>query len=164
MKNLLKHHTLWVALLFGLLLPLSSCDDDDDDDNGTPTADIVMFQDATLSGDQEVPPVSTQATGTFKGSYDKNTNRISYEITFQGITPNAMHFHRGEVGVSGPIAIPINPGSDPYSGTNPYTSPLVGITTPLTEAQEAELLAGSWYLNIHSVQFPDGELRGQITQ
>ncbi|WP_242929114.1 CHRD domain-containing protein [Pontibacter vulgaris] len=157
---------LLCSVLLSLLVMLSSCNDNDDDDDGpaTPTADIVTFKDAALTGSQEVPPVTTQATGTFKGSYDKNTNRISYTITFQGITPIEMHFHSGAVGVDGPAIVPINPGSDPYSGSNPFISPLVGTTAPITEAQEAELLAGNWYINIHSDQFREGEIRGQITQ
>jgi hypothetical protein len=152
-------------MMLSLLLMVSCDDDDDDDDNGTPpVADIVTFKDVTLTGAQEVPPVTTQATGTFKGSYNKSTNRISYTITFQGITPVGMHFHNGAVGVDGPIIVPIDPGSDPYSGNNPFASPLVGTTDPITEAQEADLLAGNWYINIHSDQYPDGEIRAQLVQ
>ena len=35
-------------------------------------------------------------------------------------------------------------------------------STTLTDAQEAELLGGMWYFNLHTAQYPDGELRGQV--
>ncbi|GAA4424566.1 hypothetical protein GCM10023188_04530 [Pontibacter saemangeumensis] len=155
MKNLLRHHNLWVALLFGLLLPLGSCDDDDDDDMD-PVLNIVQFEEITITGDQEVPANESEATGTFDGSYNKDTNVLTYTITYQGITPTAMHFHKGAAGVSGGVEVPI--------GSAPYTSPIVGQTPAITEAQEADLLAGLWYVNIHSAALPAGEIRGQVVQ
>lgn len=154
MKNLLKHHCLWMALLLGLLLPLSSCDYDDDDMD--PVLNIVEFEDIAITGDQEVPANESEATGTFSGTYDKDTNILSYTITYQGITPTDMHFHKGEVGVSGGVEVPI--------GSAPYLSPIQSQTPALTEAQEADLLAGLWYVNIHSAALPAGEIRGQVVQ
>lgn len=165
MKTYRINFGMMLSVLLSMVFILSSCDDDDDgDDMIVPSSDIVTLNEVALTGAQEVPAVTTQATGTFKGSYNRDTKRIAYEITFQGLTPVAMHFHSGAVGVDGPIVIPINPGTDPYSGTNPYTSPVVGSTPALTAAQETELLAGNWYVNIHTDQYPDGELRGQITR
>ena len=153
---------LLALLLLPLLLVLGSCNDDnEDEDTPTPTDEIIQLQEVTLTGAQEVPANSSQATGTFRGSYNKTTRVMTYNITFEGITPTAMHFHRGAVGVSGPIVIPINPGSDPYSGNTSFRSPLSG-NTALTADQEAELLNGNWYLNIHSSTFPDGEIRAQV--
>lgn len=150
-------------MMLSLSFVLTGCDDDDDDIN-IPSGDMITLNEVALTGASEVPPVTTNATGTFRGTYNMDTKVINYTISFQGITPNAMHFHRGAEGVAGPVTIPINPGQDPYSSTNTYTSPLVGATPPLSAAQEAELLAGEWYLNIHSEQYPNGELRGQITR
>jgi hypothetical protein len=163
MKTYRINFGILLGMLLGLSLMLTGCNDDDD---GTviPDAEIITLNEVALTGANEVPPVETDATGTFRGTYNMETRVINYTITFQGVTPTAMHFHKGAVGVPGPITIPINPGSDPYSTTNPYTSPLVGATPPLSAAQEAELLAGEWFLNIHSAQYPDGELRGQITR
>jgi hypothetical protein len=130
---------------------LSSCDDSDDDD--TMKTDVVNLH-SSLTGAQEVPANNSQATANFDGSYDKGTKILSYTITFNGITPTGMHFHKGEVGQSGPIVVPI--------GSAPYTSPVQGQSTPLTADQETDLLAGKWYVNIHSSQFPNGEIRAQI--
>ncbi|GGK72782.1 CHRD domain-containing protein [Rufibacter glacialis] len=143
-------------LIFALFMSLAfvtvGCSDDDDDDD-QPT-NIVKFQNTTIRGSEEVPANSSQATGTFTGSYNKDTKILTYTITFSGLTPTAMHFHRGDVGVSGPIVIPI--------GSAPYTSPINAQTPALTADQEAELLAGKYYVNIHSAQFPGGEIRGQV--
>ncbi|MFC6999136.1 CHRD domain-containing protein [Rufibacter roseus] len=131
---------------------LSGCGNDDEDDQ----SHLVKFKNSTLSGANEVPANNSQATGTFSGTYDKNTKVLSYNITFTGITPTNMHFHKGAAGASGPVAVGI--------GASPYTSPINSQTAPLTTEQEADLLAGNWYVNIHSSQFPAGELRGQVTQ
>lgn len=154
MKNLLKYHNLWLALLFGLLLSLSSCDDDDDDMD--PVLNVVDFEDIAITGDQEVPANDSEAMGTFSGTYNKDTNILTYTITYEGITPTNMHFHKAEPGVSGGVEVPI--------GSAPYSSPIQGQTPALTEAQEVDLLAGLWYVNIHTAALPGGEIRGQVVQ
>ncbi|AKQ46026.1 hypothetical protein TH63_10865 [Rufibacter radiotolerans] len=128
-----------------------SCEDDDDE---VPSNEVA-FKEATLNGAQEVPVNASQATGTFKGTFNKDTKILSYTITFSGITPTAMHFHKEAVGKSGPVVIPIN---------GPYTSPLVGQTPALTADQETDLMAGMWYVNVHSSQFPGGEIRTQVVK
>jgi hypothetical protein len=70
-----------------------------------------------------------------------------------------MHFHGSENGsdaVSSPVAIGIT-GFAPGS-----TGSTSGMTVALSSAQEAQLLAGKWYINIHSSTVPSGELRGNI--
>ncbi|WP_180336412.1 CHRD domain-containing protein [Pontibacter ramchanderi] len=165
MKTFRINFGILLGALLSLSFMLTSCDDDEDT-TVIPDAEIITFNEVTLTGADEVPAVSTQATGTFKGTYNRDTKVMRYTVTFQGITPTGMHFHKGAVGVDGPIVLPINPGAsnDPYSSTNPFVSPMSRSTSPLTDAQEAELLAGEWYINIHSSQYPDGELRGQITR
>src|SRR5690349_5900641 len=91
---------------FGLLLALAAapgCNDDDDDN--TPVNNTVQLQ-ATLNGAQEVPANTSTATGTFSGTYDKNTRLISYTVTYQGLTPVAGHIHQAAPGVSGPVIVP----------------------------------------------------------
>lgn len=163
MKTYRMNFNVVCGVLLCLMFSLSSCDDDDDDVGiDDPITDLVTLQEVALTGAEEVPANTSAATGTFRGTYNPDTRRIAYTITFQGMTPIAMHFHRGAVGVAGPIEVPINPGSDPYSGTNPYVSPLSGSTPALSAAQEADLMAGNWYINVHSDLYPDGEIRGQI--
>ncbi len=155
--NLMKTMNTFSKLAFGLLVSLSfalgSCSSDDDDDQ---PSNIVQFEDADLTGDEETPPNNSSAMGTFSGSYNRNTKILTYTITHMGITPTNMHFHKGEPGVPGGVVFPI--------GSSPWTSPINDQTPALTADQEADLLAGKWYVNIHSAAYPAGELRGQVVQ
>ena len=108
-----------------------------------------------LSGAQEVPPVSTAGTGTLEAKLDKSTRKLSYTITYSGLSgpATAAHFH-------GPAALGQNAGVVvPFANA---ASPIKGETT-LTEAQAADLLAGRWYVNVHTAAHPGGEIRAQVT-
>jgi hypothetical protein len=112
-----------------------------------------------FSGSQEVPAIATPATGTITGTYNDVTKRIFYTINFSGLlgTSTAGHFHGpAAVGVVAGVAIaytgfPTGGSSGSYSNSH-----------VLTATQEAQLLAGLWYGNIHSNLFPGGEIRAQI--
>lgn len=145
-KSLFQSITL--SLFMGSALFITSCNNDDE----SPKADIVEFNNAALSGGQEAPMVTTSASGSVNTKYDKNGNKLEYTITYSGLTPSAMHFHKGDIGVSGGVELEV---------AAPYSSGMTGTLT-LTEAQEADLLAGLWYLNIHTAAIPGGELRGQV--
>ena len=114
--------------------------------------DNVTFANIQVNSNQEVPTNTSSATGTSNIIYEKNTNTLTYIINYSGVTPTAMHFHKGAVGVSGAVEIEVKA---------PYTSGMTGILK-LTDAQETDLLAGLWYLNIHSATFAGGEIRGQV--
>jgi hypothetical protein len=113
----------------------------------------------TYSGSQEVPSNSSTATGTITGVYNDFTNTIFYTISFSGLSSNstAAHFHGpAAAGVSAGVLIPhagfpLGVTSGTYSSSN-----------VLTDAQEASLLGGLIYSNIHSVNFGAGEIRAQI--
>jgi hypothetical protein len=112
---------------------------------------------ATLSGAEEVPPNDSPGTGTLEVDYDSETNLFNYTVTYSGLTgdPTAAHFHGPAApGENAPPVIPVE---------GPLASPISGTAT-LTDAQEAELLGGMWYFNLHTAQYPDGELRGQVLQ
>lgn len=161
MKTYLSYSRLITVLLFGLLLLFNGCKDDDDT---APTDEVVKFENISLTGAKEVPSNNSTATGTFNGTFNKITKVLSYTITYSGITPTAMHFHKGSITESGPVVIGIDAGTNPYTGSNTYTSPVGGSTSPLSADQETDLLAGSWYVNIHTEAYPGGEIRGQVTR
>ena len=144
LKNLCNQ--VIAILCMGLAISISSCDNND-----TPPADFVEFT-TTLSPGQEGPTIASAATGTLNTKYDKTSNKLEYTITYSGLTPTAMHFHKAEIGVAGAVEKEV-PG--------PYSSGMTGTVT-ITEAQETDLLAGTWYLNIHTASNPNGEIRGQI--
>lgn len=154
MKNYFKT-TAWLIFFFlPFALVLSACDEDDDD---TPSNE-VKFENIALTGENERPAVTTPNTGVFNGTYNKDTNQISYTVTWTGFTATNMHFHKADINSFGPPVIPIE-----KKGTPPaYTSPLSETTRTLTDAEEADLLNGLWYINIHSSQYPAGEIRGQL--
>ena len=108
-----------------------------------------------LTSAQEVPPTASAGTGMAEATLNKDTNELTWKVTFTGLTgpASAGHFH-------GPAAAGSNAGVViPFSGT---TSPLEGKAT-LTSAQAADLLAGKWYANVHTAANKGGEIRGQMT-
>ena len=107
----------------------------------------------TLSGGEEVPPVTTQATGT--GTITVNADKtVSGSVMTKGVNGTAAHIHAGAKGKNGPVAVPLT-----KSGDSTWT---VAAGAKLTDAQLSELQAGNMYVNVHSAAHPDGEIRGQI--
>jgi|SRR5690606_9515381 hypothetical protein len=112
---------------------------------------------ATLSGAEEVPPNDSAGTGKVEATFDTESKVFKWTVTYEGLTGEALaaHFHG-----------PADPGANagpvvPLEGD--LASPIEGEAT-LDDAQAADLQAGKWYFNIHTEQYPDGELRGQVTQ
>jgi hypothetical protein len=130
------------------------CNKDDDDEGARYTIS------GNGSGNQEVPVVSTSGTCTVTGTYIAKDKELRYSISFNGLTSNAvnMHFHGpADPGVAAGVLVPVTGFPQATSGNFSGTASL---TT--TAEQESALLAGKMYLNIHSVNFPDGEVRAQI--
>lgn len=112
---------------------------------------------ATLDAKSEVPPNTSAATGTADVDFDPASKKLSWKITYSGLTgpATAAHFHGpGEPGKNAGVAVPIS---------NPGTSPVEGSAT-LTDAQAADLVAGKYYINFHTAANPGGEIRGQVTK
>jgi Cu/Zn superoxide dismutase len=119
-----------------------------------PSRKLDIFE-ATLSGAQEVPPANTPATGSAEISLNNNTNLLTWKVTYMRLTgaPTGAHIH-------GPAAPGQNAGVVvPF--TNVGAQPVMGQAT-LTPQQVADLAAGRWYVNIHTANFPNGEIRGQL--
>jgi hypothetical protein len=130
---------------------------------------------APLSGREEVPPVATRATGvaTFKLSADGS--ELSYRLIAANIeNVTQAHIHLGAAGVNGPVVVWLYPDGPPpqlipgrfqgilAEGTITEEN-LVGMLAgqPLTALVDA-MRAGNTYVNVHTSQFPPGEIRGQI--
>ena len=117
-------------------------------------AETVEFT-ATLQGSEEVPPVETSGQGEAEVTYDTETRNLTWTITYSDLSgpPNGAHFHGpAEPGENAGVAVPI---------PEPLESPMEG-EAELTEEQASQLMEGQWYLNIHTAQHPDGEIRGQV--
>jgi hypothetical protein len=110
---------------------------------------------ATLSGSAEVPPNSSAGMGQLQAEFDKATSTFSYTLRYSGLSGpvKAGHFHGpAEAGKNAGVALGIsNLGESMVQGR-----------AVLTATQAADLLAGKWYVNLHTAANPGGEVRGQV--
>lgn len=113
----------------------------------------ILYAQTTLSGSNEVPAVTTTATGDALGTFNKTTKILSLTVNYAGITPTGWHIHKAAVGVAGGVIF--NFGTE-------FKSPFVFTSAALTAAQEADLVGGLNYVNIHSAKAAGGEIRGQL--
>jgi hypothetical protein len=137
---------LAAAILF---VGFSACDDNNDS-NGPATRTFT----ATLTGANEVPPNASDATATATLVLNEDTNEFDLTVPYSGITATAAHIHKGAVGVAGPAVFPITD----------LTSPLTLTDVAISATEEADLKNGLYYVNIHSADHPEGEIRGQLTE
>ena len=112
------------------------------------------------NGSQEAPTrVTTTATGSLSGTYNKDNNLLTYTVNWTGLTggnPTAAHFHgAADPGVAAPVLVGFT--SFPATASGTYSG-----TATLTDAQETDLMNGLWYYNIHNATYPAGEIRGQV--
>jgi hypothetical protein len=143
----------------------------------------------SLIGYQEVPAVSTVASGDFKAKISNDESRIDYELSYSDLegAVQQSHIHFGQQGVNGGISVFLctNLGNGP-AGTQPCPPAPATITGTIMAAdvspnipatagartqgintgELAELIkairAGSTYVNVHSTMWPGGEIRSQI--
>jgi hypothetical protein len=102
------------------------------------------------------PGAGITSTGAGKGvfTYDPATLVLTYSIEYTGLTgpAAAAHIHGpAEAGANAGVVVPFTSAASPITGT-----------ATLTEAQAAELLAGKYYVNVHTAANRGGEIRGQI--
>ena len=108
---------------------------------------------AVLSGNNEVPPVPSLATGFGSFTLNRPANTITYHVSVSGVSGTAAHLHLGAGGVANPaIFIGLTGGPTVWEGT----------TAALTPANVVTLLNEGIYVNVHSAAFPGGEIRGQL--
>ncbi|MBI3776283.1 MAG: CHRD domain-containing protein [Gammaproteobacteria bacterium] len=110
---------------------------------------------ATLSGAQEVPAVTTTASGKAVFAVDPVTRELSGGVGYTGLSATVAHIHTGAAGVSGPPAVTLRVDGNTSTATVPAG-------TVLTQAQYDALLTGGLYVNVHSTTFGAGEIRGQV--
>lgn len=107
----------------------------------------------SLSGDQEVPPVQTSASGkgTIKVEEDKS---VKGTVTTSDIKGTGAHIHEAAPGKNGPDIISLQ-----KTGDNEWSVPA---GAKLSDAQYDAYKAGNLYINVHSEANPNGEIRGQL--
>jgi hypothetical protein len=124
----------------------------------TPSMADMTKMKAALKASNEVPPADSKGAGSVDVTYDSASKKLSWKGTYTGLSgpATAAHFHTGEAGKNGGVAVPIFQG-------DAAKSPFEGSAT-LTDAQAADLMAGKLYVNIHTAANKGGEIRGQVTK
>ena len=149
---------------------------------GVAKADQIAFV-TTLTGSQEVPPNASPGIGSALVTFDTATNMLTVNVSFAGLlSPTvASHIHCCTLpGANAMVAtaVPTFPGFPlgVTTGTYLQTFDLTvastynpafitahgGTVAGAQAAFIAGLLNGQTYLNIHTSQFPGGEIRGQL--
>lgn len=142
-KIILRRQVQLIMLAVILLLAVS-CKDDKDNE--------VLFM-ATLNGASESSPNASIAAGTATLTFNTDTKVFTVVVNYSGLVATAAHIHKGAVGVAGAVEFG-------FPGT--LDSPIDYMSPSLTTAQETDLNAGLYYVNIHSEMYPAGEIRGQL--
>ncbi|MEX3954501.1 CHRD domain-containing protein [Trinickia sp. EG282A] len=114
-----------------------------------------------LNGSEQVPPVQTKATGDAKLTYDPDTRVVTWDITTHDLSGPATMAHFHGPATEGKNASPVVWLSKKGSTSTPIEGPIKGKAT-LSEEQAKELMAGELYINVHTKEHPDGEIRGQV--
>jgi len=151
-----KFKTLMIAFsVAATSLFVISCDKDKNDTN-----DRTYSISGNANGSQMVPTVAGSGSGTITGTYNANTNVLTYTTTWNGLTgaPITGSFYTGTTGTVGTAVGTMwtFPAGTTATGT------MNGSIT-LTDAQETQLLNGQWYYVYGTTANTSGEIRGQIT-
>ena len=127
---------------------------------GAPALAAAVSIEAVLSGGGEAPPNKSPGAGLMRGSFDPNSHKLIWTVTYADLSSALIgaEFH-------GPV---------PWLGRAPEENAPAQVTTPgdlkspihgastLDDIQARDLMAGRWYLNLHSKMFPSGEIRGPV--
>ena len=114
---------------------------------------IVAFN-ALLGSSQEVPVNASAGSGWAVATIDPALDQLRYYVMYEGLTgaPTASHFHgNANYGTNAGVKVGIPVGPSPLSGTVAYAP-----------ADEGAIMAGLWYVNLHTAVNPGGEIRGQL--
>ena len=114
---------------------------------------------AKLSGKDEVPPVNTQATGTAQFQLSSDGKEINYDLTTTNLNGFMMaHIHQGKSGENGQPVAPLQMGKGKIT-----SSDLQGSLAGKQISDLVDLMKnGGAYVNVHTQQNQNGEIRGQI--
>jgi CHRD domain len=110
-------------------------------------------QQITLSGTSEVPANQSMAKGNGTVNVMPDGS-VTATVSVTGMTATAAHIHVAAAGANGPVIVPFTKISD-----NSFVAP---DNAKMTPEQYASYKAGNTYVNVHSAQFPGGEIRAQL--
>jgi len=108
---------------------------------------------ATLSGENEVPPIETRASGSAVFLVQPDGS-VSGTVRTEGIEAIAAHVHEGAADVNGPVVVPLT-----KQGDHEWVTPE---GAKFTAKQLDALMVGDLYVNVHTKAHMSGEIRGQL--
>ncbi|HEX5515529.1 MAG TPA: CHRD domain-containing protein [Gammaproteobacteria bacterium] len=133
---------------------------------------------ANLSGFSEIPPRQTEATGAVAVSLNPDGQSLHYRLSVSNLQDvTAAHLHLGRTDENGPVVVPLLGEGAPGGAATPPTGMANGViaegdisaaslTGPLANTPLVVLVelmrSGAIYANVHTTQFPEGEIRGQL--
>ena len=113
---------------------------------------------AKLGGDQEVTPVMTSAMGKANLVVDSDWTTAYYRVQVSDIMSITMaHIHNAPMGQNGSAPFGLYSGGSTFDPTTPLNGMIM-----LNIVQLADLVAGHYYVNVHTEMNPSGEIRGQL--
>src|SRR5919109_3197000 len=117
---------------------------------------------AALNGKNEIAQDGTKGAGDKDGAGSFSAvitgNQLCYGLAVRDIAdPIASHIHRGGPNKNGPIVVPLTP---PQSGDPGHASNCTMLSPQLVA--QIRRNPGRFYVNVHTTDFPDGAIRGQL--
>ena len=128
--------------------------------SSSPAYALIIPIQATLTGGGEVPANDSPARGKMTGTFDTDTNTLTWTVTYSGLSGPAIaaHFHGpvSYLGLTPEENAPIQVGTP-----GDLTSPFHGIAQ-ISSDQAKDLKDGRYYFNVHTKKFLAGEIRGPV--
>lgn len=118
------------------------------------TKSVFTGDSVKLSGSEQVPPVTTEASGSGTITI-KDDKTVSGSVKTTGVVGTAAHIHMGPTGKTGPVIVTLTKSSDGNTWSVPAGA-------KLTDAQYDAYKKGGLYVNVHSAKNKGGEVRGQL--
>lgn len=118
------------------------------------TKSVFTGDNVKLSGSEEVPAVTTKASGSGTIAV-KDDKTVSGSVKTEGVAGTMAHIHMGKAGANGPVIITLSKSSDGSTWSVPAGA-------KLTDAQYDAYKASGLYVNVHSAAHKGGEVRGQL--
>lgn len=139
------------ALVLGLAAAVSGS-------AATGADDDILFK-ATLTADDEAKATTSPAMGTAEVRLERATLKITWKVTYQGLTSPLVHaalYGPENAGATAGEVVDLAP-----KGSKGLTSPIQG-STILSDGVFGYLISGRVYVNLSTKRYPEGEIRGQL--
>ncbi len=136
-------------LALGVVLPGSAV---------TAAEDDIVFK-ATLSADDEATATTSPGSGTAEVRLERATLRITWKVTYQGLTSAPIHaalYGPENAGATAGEVVDLAP-----KGSKGLASPIEG-SAVLSDGVFSYLISGRVYVNLSTQRYKSGELRGQL--